>query len=502
MKKYFILTISLFSLSLSCTKDFKDINTDPNNPGVVPTAYLLTNAEKNMMDNLLFESWSGYFSLLTAQYWTQNNYTEQSRYLFSNGLSNFFFDFFYSDGLREADEIIQLNTSNHIGPVSENQIAIARVLKAWMFQEMTDVWGPIPYSEALKGADNRTPAYDAQRDIYLDLVQELKESIVQMDTGAESFGSADVIYGGDVSQWKKFANSLLLRVAIRMADVEPDSAKAAVEIGATGTFSSNDDNAYFRYLSVPPNNNPHNTYRQFRGDADHCLSNVLIDHTLLPLNDPRLSAFADPAISNGAYKGRPVGQSSAVAASESTELYSQPSGALAVLGGASFRPYDVLRPEAQGVFMNYAEVCFALAEARERGWNVPGTAADWYHKGIAASLGEWGITDQSVIDDYLAQSTVNYETATGDWKQKIGVQKWLALFMQGVQGWSEWRRLDFDKLIPPVAGALVDIGDSPSPLRLTYPTNEQTRNGTNYQAALDLLGGADNLKTHLWWDVE
>lgn len=497
-----LLLFVSFLLLMSCTRDFREINTDPNNPGSVPASYLLTNTEKSMMDFRLFGSWSENFALLVSQYWAQSNNTSESRYLFFTGLADFFFDGFYSNGLLEAEEIIQLNTRNPIGPVSDNQIAIARILKVWLFQEMTDVWGPIPYSEALKGADNRTPAYDAQRDIYFDLLKELNESVAQLNPDAGSFGDADVIYGGNVAQWNKFAHALLLRVAMRMADAEPETARAAVEKAASGAFTSNADNAAFRYLPNIPNNNPHNTSRQYWGDAFHGLSNVLIDSTLLPLNDPRLFVFADPAKTSGAYRGRPFGQTSAVAASEISELYSQPSGALAVLGGAPFRPHDVLRPEAPGVLMNYAEVCFILAEAHERGWNVPGSAAEWYREGIRVSMEEWGITDATTVQTYLDQPAVAYETASGGWRQKIGVQKWIALFMQGIQGWTEWRRLDFDKLIPPVAGALADVGDSPSPLRLTYPSNEQTRNGVNYQAALGLLGGPDNLKTRVWWDVK
>ncbi len=152
--------------------------------------------------------------------------------------------------------------------------------------------------------------------------------------------------------------------------------------------------------------------------------------------------------------------------------------------------------------MCYAEVCFIAAEAKERGWNLPGTAAEWYEKGIRASLAEWGVVDVAIQDNYLNQTAVAYATADGDWKQKIGVQKWVALFLQGSQGWCEWRRLDFQKLELPVDGAFLDIGGKPSPARLPYPTNEQTQNGASYQTGVSLLGGPDKLSTRLWWDVK
>lgn len=245
-----------------------------------------------------------------------------------------------------------------------------------------------------------------------------------------------------------------------------------------------------------------NQQRIERGDADYGLPSVLIDNTLLPLNDPRLPVFADERVNGGGYAGRPYGQSSANVASESPDLYSQPSGASAVRGERGFNFMDVLKSDAIGRFMSYAEVCFILAEAVERGWSVPGTAAGWYEKGIRASLEEWAITDAAVQDACLNQPAVAYATAEGDWKQKIGVQKWVALFLNGIQGWSEWRRLDFEKLEPCVDGPIFDVGDKPVPVRLAYPTNEQSQNNTNYQVALNLLSGADKLTTRLWWDVK
>ncbi len=481
--------------------DFGDTNIDPNNPATVAPGFLLTRAQKDIMDNTHDEWIGGRTTFFNAQYWAANNYTDESRYAPRQGAIGGAFSQLYITALNDLNEIIQINSTNTNKGEAANQIAIARILKAYTYQYMTDLWGPIPYFEALKGAANRTPKYDAQKAIYADLLKELKEATAQIVEGEKAFGDADIIYHSDLKAWKKFANSLMLRVAMRMSDVEPALAKAEIEKAASAAFSENSDNAYFTCLSGQPNNCRLNNDRVTRGDADFCISNVLIDNTLNPLKDPRVAAFSDKN-ANGNYKGRPYGQSFGVAAGEAPSIYSQPSGAAAVLAGNGFKIYDVLAPDAKATFMNYAEVCFILAEAKERGWNVAGTAQDWYNKGIIASMNEWGIDDAAAISAYLNQSTVKYSVVPGNWQQKIGVQKWIALYPQGLQGWSEWRRLDFDKLIAPVDGALSDLGNKAAPMRLTYPQEEQTKNSVNYQDAIRQLGNKDDLKTRLWWDIK
>lgn len=502
--RIFILTALLLG-SASCGKDFDDLNVNPNNPSEVSPDFLFTSAASNVGS---FNAGYGhtYFVHLWAQHFCQNNYTDESRFRIRPDAINGNWEWLYAGALFDLVEVRRLlPLANTLDPaeVIQNKMAIATVLSVLQWHDITDIFGPVPYSEALQASGNRTPKYDSQKDIYTDLLKRLKEASDQMDPSFGAFGNADPIYGGDVAKWKAFANSLRLRIAMRMADVETTAARAEVEAAWTAAFASNDDNAYFHFLTSQPNNNPINQQKVDRGDADQGLSSVFIDKTLLPLNDPRLPVFADEKVDGGGYAGRPYGQNSGNAASESPDLYSQPSGAAAVRGERGFRLLDVAKSDAVGRFMSYAEVCFILAEAVERQWTgVPGTAAEWYEKGIRASLEEWGITDAAVQDNYLNQTAVAYATADGDWKQKIGVQKWVALFLNGIQGWCEWRRLDFEKLEPCVDGPQYDVGDKPAPVRLTYPTNEQTQNGANYQGALGLLGGPDKLTTRVWWDVE
>jgi hypothetical protein len=498
MKTAPYLLLTLFFLG-ACGKNFDDLNTDPNNPSTVPAEYLLTNAEKAFAD----QTSNGSLGTpgLWAQYWALNNYTDNSRYAYGTGGWNWHYAEILED-LREIQRLVS-ESPDAASARSQNQLAVAEILEVAAFHNLTDMFGPVPYSEALQGDRNRTPQYDSQQAIYQGLLRDLKAAVARIDEREASFGIGDIIYGGDILRWKRLGHSLILRIAMRMADVDPAAAQAEVEAAAAGAFQSNADNAAFRYRTGQPNNHPLNQFRVERVDADWGMSDILIDKTLLPLNDPRLPAFVDEKVLGGGYKGRPFGQNSGNAAAESPDLYSQPSGAAVIRAGASnFKSTDVLAPDALSKFMSYAEVCFIMAEAKERNWNVPGTAADWYHAGIAASLEEWGVTDQTVVDAYLAQPAVSYATADGDWKQKIGVQKWIALFTQGIQGWCEWRRLDFEKLELPVDGVLFDVGDKVAPVRLIYPVDEQTQNQAGYQQGVQLLGGPDRLSTRVWWDVE
>jgi hypothetical protein len=495
--KYLLATLALLA-ALSCGKNFGDLNTDPNNPSEVPPAFLLTNAQKSFADQNISGS---FYAGLWAQYYAQNNYTDVSRYAYYT----FFWAWYYSEileDLREVQRIVS-NSSEASSATSKNQIAIAKTLEVAVFHDLTDVFGPVPYTEALLADQNRTPQYNNQQAIYQGLLRDLKAAIAQMDESEGSFGSADIIYGGDVVRWKRFAQSLRMRIALRMADADEAMARAEVEAAAAGAFSSNADNAAFKYLIGQPNNNPLHQDRLERGDADWCISNILINKTLLPLADPRLPYFADEKADGGGYRGRPYGQNSGNAAAQDPSLYSQPSGSAVIREGRSnFKATDLLAPDGFSRFMSYAEVCFILAEAKARNWNVPGTAADWYHAGIQASIQEWGVSDPNAIAAYIAQTDVQYNTAPGDWKQKIGVQKWIALYSQGIQGWCEWRRLDFQKLELPVDGAIFDIGTKVAPVRVIYPVEEQTQNLTGYQQGVSLLGGPDRLFTRVWWDVQ
>jgi hypothetical protein len=275
-----------------------------------------------------------------------------------------------------------------------------------------------------------------------------------------------------VGQWFKFANSLKLRMAMVLADVDFNTAQTMVEEAAPNVFSSNDDNAVFRYLSTPPNTNPIWTNLVQSNRNDYVPSNTLVN-AMNAVDDPRREFYftLDP---NDEYSGGIYG------------------------AGNSFSKFShvgdmVLEPDFPAVLMDYAEVEFLLAEAVERGMNVGGTAVQHYNNAVTASITYWGGSEADATT-YLAQPEVNYATAPGPWQRKIGTQEWIALYLRSFDAWVVWRRLDYPQLQPPPSAI------TPIPVRYTYPSNEQNLNEENYVKASADIGG-DEVTTPLFWDV-
>ncbi len=495
-----VLMLAGLIVTVSACEDFEEMNTNPNQPPVVPTSALLTSAQKQLMDHIWDEWHNGRFGMLYAQYWSANEYTDESRYQLRQGVNDNYWVYYYAGrdalldgetnggGIQDLQEIIRLNQERPQDFAAygdtENQIAVAMIMKAWMFQIITDIWGDVPYAEALQGSGDVSPAYTPQAEIYTSLLTELTEASNMITVEEAGFATGDLIYSGDMAKWKKFANSLKLRVAIRMADRDPAMAATAIQEAVTaGVFESNDDNALLRYVETVPNNNPLNEDRKTR--ADFAASEPLID-LLKAYNDPRIDYYAAPN-ANGEYVGLTYGLTQAQAGAIPNSAVSQPSE-------------EVLQPNAPGVYMDYAEVLFTLSEAVARGFITTGTADGYYNQAIAASMEYWAGLGGATIDPAVVQ---NYYTTVApynpaNWKQSIGEQKWLALYMQGIQGWTEWRRLDFTGVLEmPAAGPLVGTG---IPVRVTYPVSEQRLNQESYNEAVQRQG-PDELGTRMWWDV-
>jgi hypothetical protein len=298
--------------------------------------------------------------------------------------------------------------------------------------------------------------------------------------------SADLVYSGNMAQWKKFANSLKLRVAIRIADRAPEVSRQAIqEALAAGVFTAIGDRAQVRFSSSPPYRYP--IFNNYDGGRDDwAVTSTLIDY-MQENADPRIDRFADPSDRDGVVVGFAYGQTNGAAQAQ----YS--------VGDFSRPALNVRRANTPGVLMRYDEVLFIQAEAAQR-WGIGGSAADLYQQAIRASMADWGVTDQDAINDFVAN--VAYDA--GDWRVSLGRQKWVALYNQGTQGWSEWRRLDFGLLRPPAGGSLREFG-LPIAVRLPYPSDEQTLNQANWLTAVtSYLGGPgnDNQGTRLWWDVQ
>lgn len=505
--RLFVAGLFLSLITVNCTKDFDEINLDPNKPVKVPTAYLLSSFQEFAGDNMYDEWWGGRFSYLLAQYWSQLSYTDESRYHMRENTINSWWTYSYAGrdvdmqdgefnggGVLDLVEMIKLNTDEETRDAAAasganvNQIAVARILKAWNMQIITDVWGDVPYLEAFQGAENPLPVYTSQREIYGDLVNELNEAQDQINLTAAGV-EGDLIYGGDMTLWKKFANSLRLRVALRMSKVPAGDLPAGVDPDAIiadaladGVFESNADNAVLVYSGNVPNNHPLNENAKTR--ADFGISEPFV--TLLnSYGDPRVTEFAampaDASVTE--ITGFPYGLTQDDATALDDNFYSRVDGTGPDPTGNFTGLYA---PDAPAVIMDYAEVQFILSE-------VNGYDQAYYEAGIRASCESWGVAEDD-ITAYLA--SVPAASA-----QTVAEQKYIGLYMVSSQGWIEWRRTGYPVLGLP-GGGIMEAGLNEIPRRMYYPFDEQTNNEANWAAACQAQGwgDADHLDDRVWWD--
>jgi len=473
MKKI-LCFLTLIVILGSCKKNLTDLNVNPKAAQIVPGETLFSNAEKNFADILTTPNVnSGVFELY-VQYWAETTYPQESNYeLGERNIPQNWWTALYRDVIKDLDQSKKLIASALAtnSKVQQNKLAIAEILEVHAWSVLVNTFGDIPYTEALD-FNNTTPKYDNQKDVFYALTDSLDAAINKLDASAGSFGSADIIYGGVVSKWIKYGNSLKLRLGLLLADVDPAKAKKMVEAAAPNVFTSNADNALFKYLLTPPNVNPIWSNLVQSGRNDFVAANTIID-SMNVRNDPRRSSYFTTGPNGTSFVGGAYGQGNTF------ENFSQPS---AKIEAADF----------PAILMDYAEVEFNLAEAVERGFNVGGTAQEHYNNAVTASIIFWGGSAADAAA-YLAQPNVNYATAAADWKQKIGVQAWIALYTRGFDAWTEWRKLDYPKLqAPPSARSAL-------PLRFTYPQGEQNLNQANYEAASVSIGG-DKVTTKLFWD--
>jgi hypothetical protein len=477
MKKLFIyssFTVVMLFLLVSCTKDLTSLNSNEKKPASVDPAALFAYAEKRMADAVTSTSVNLNVFRLYAQQWAQTTYIDESQYdLTTRAIPGTFWTLIYTDVLKNlalAKESVTADTELDAAGKA-NRLAQIDIIAIYAYSVLVNIYGSIPYSEALD-IDNLFPKYEDGQTIYTDLLKRLDVSLAALSVSGDSFGSSDLIYKGDITLWKKFGNSLKLRFGVLLADFAPATAKTVVEQAAPNVFTAAADNALFPYSTVTPNTNPLWESLVQSGRKDFVGASTIID-VLNDLSDPRRQFYFSTV--DGDFIGGDYGESNEYAS------FSHP-GAL------------LERKDLKGVFIDYTEVEFLLAEAVERGFSVTGTAATHYTNAITSSIVYWGGTAEDAAE-YVAQPEVAYATAVGDYKEKIGVQKWLALYNRGLEAWTEWRRLDYPHLEAP-ADAISDI-----PLRFTYPVDEQNLNTEQYNKAVTAMGGTDLVSVHIFWDI-
>jgi len=358
------------------------------------------------------------------------------------------------------------------------------------------MYGDIPYFQAGKGALEGIdfPAYDAQEVIYADMLKELEEGIAQISSGG--FGGADLIYGGDVAQWKKFGNSLMLRLGMRLSEADPGGSQAWVAKAiAGGVMDSNADDAFIQHTNGPEGINKNGigeVLDKSNGFGDDCprLSATIVS---LLEGDPRLQIFGIPSANTGEYAGMPNGL-------DETTIQENPTGT-SVDDFSRINPAIVL-VESPMMFMTYGETELLLAEAAMRGWHS-GDAATHYANGVRAAMKMWEHYDASLtvedamIDAYLADNP--FDEATG--MQQIGEQYWLATFLNEYEAYSNYRRTGFPMLTPVNYAGNVTNGQIP--VRLAGNPGEGSLNPSFSEAATRQGLGSDfssHMIVPVWWD--
>ena len=473
INKIFIAGVMM--VAVSCKKDLAEINKNPNATENPQPDYLLTAAQKISSDLYWGADNNFNSTLLIIQHWAKIQYTEPDRYIFSNSSFTSLWNTAYAQSITNLNTIIQLPDEK----ANVNYKNVALIVRSWVFSLLTDAYGDIPYKQAGDIKNNLTPVYDSQKDVYFGLLDDLKKASGALTTTGNAI-SGDVIYSGKIDRWKKFANALRFRIALRIADREPEKAKqtiAEVLADAGGVIGSNAETAQFVY-STSPQQNPISAWFDTRDEFR--IAKTILDK-LTAVNDPRIPIFANKPTdaSVTTYVGVPSGLTTSDANNLGFAKTSRP--------GSYF-----FAPQSPAVIISYAEVLFDRAEAAARGFTNEDANA-LYNAAITASLNQYGITDGTIITNYLAQASVKYDAA--NFKKSIGEQKWIALYGQGLEAFAEWRRLDYPQLTPAIAGVL----DKKIPVRFIYPGSEQALNGDNYKSAV-ANQGTDNLLTKLWFD--
>ncbi|WP_406843292.1 SusD/RagB family nutrient-binding outer membrane lipoprotein [Flavobacterium soyae] len=469
-----IAYITLFALTLtSCSDTLDDINENPNATETPLAPYLLTGTLKQSAD-LYWGSENNFnSSLLFVQHWAKIQYTEPDRYDVSNTSFTSLWNTGYATLITDLNTILNFPADQ----ANSNYKGIALTLRSWTFLLLTDAYGSIPYKEA---GQKVTPAYNTQKEVYTGLLEDLKQAQSLLNT-ANGTVTGDLAYKGDISKWKKLVNSLRLRIALRISDREPVLAKqTAIDAtsDAAGVLSSNSDTFKFTYTSSPQQN-PASAWFETRDD--YRISKTLVDK-LNELADPRLPVYAQlPSDATvGKYVGGTNGLSNSDANSQGFAKTSKP--------GTYF-----LTSSSPAVIASYSETLFNLAEAVARGY-ISGNAEQLYNDAITASFNQFGITNAATIAAYLNQAVVKYDAS--NYAKSIGTQKWIAFYGQGLDAFTEWRRLDY----PVLTAGPATVLDGKLPSRFFYPGTEQSLNGASYQAAI-AVQGKDLLTTKLWFDA-
>ena len=476
-KKAILLLCVSFIYSSCETVDFGNTNDNPNGPTAAVTSQLLTQAQKTVAT-----IGTDITGILFTQQLTEGQYPGESRY----ATLTYNYNGYYTGSIQNLNEIIKLNTNDDTKAQAQafgdnnNQIATAKILRTFILQFMTDSWGALPWTEAFQGIDNPQPKFDTQEELYTIMFAEIEDALSLINT-SNAGPSGDLIFSGDMTRWRVFANSLKMTMALRISDANPTLAKSKFEevISSGHYIKSNADNIEFNYTS--DNAGDSEWHDRFKTREDYILSEAMME-SLRTNIDPRLFKYAEPSKTGTAATTTFPGGADA-------KYVGAPDGKVnGNVPDYSFRTGTVIYDDTFPTpIYTSAQMKLSMAEAKLKGWNVgSGTTASLFSDGITDSMTYWGV-DAADIATYLAAHT---SSTIGD----IAYEKWIALYLNGQEAWSEWRRLDAPALTPSEFA-----GDPRIPVRLAYDSSVEDNNQANY-ATIVGIQGADDLHTKLWWD--
>lgn len=514
-----ILLFLIFLLFLfSCTADFEKINSNPNNPVKVDPAFLLTTSQRQTqnlyggnMNGVVFYNYTHYFSGFQGEF---------QRYTYSVSSTNDYWSNTYVSSLQPVNQIIELYQDD---PTYKNRVIIAKIWKVYIFSNTVSIWGSIPTIASLKG----TPSVEFQKeqDVYYSLLDQLKEYSDAIDLAGDKYAAtADKIYGGDLLKWKKFATTLRLRLALRISNADPVKAKSVVQEisqNPTGIISSISETAAMTWgLTSDSWSYLYNrvVYNYTANKATIAVLNESLVYHTLPYGDTRLTIYGQPA-KQGPSIGKYFGQNIAYGGGGGYTSRANPHNLLkqddySYIGGR------FLKPDAEYVFLSYAEACFSKAEAALKGWWKDSNTANYYYEGIDASYShyglsaaqataykntpgiKWGTQSDTIKRSALFQDWMGICSSyikSGDYFRQIVMQHWLAMPNQGVDAWALIRRtrvLEFEPQFATYDGEYKYIPD-----RIPYPGSEYSTNPVEVAKAVTTLGGADGLYTKLWFGL-
>lgn len=482
----------------SCTKDFTQINTNPNTtffalPQQLLAPALVSVEGYNMLRNRNFNN-----ELMQVTVNMTDAEGQVFRYDFRSNWADYLYNGLYTE-LTNFKDIYKLASQEVT--YNKSYMGISLVCQAWIYSILTDTYGDIPYfqSNLAKDSSIYEPRFDRQKDIYLDLFKKLEDANTLLTTGTGIVASSDPVFGGNIAKWRKFGNSLYLRLLLRIsgkAEVSTDviaKIKDMIDVRASSypIMASNDESAILRWTGVGPYTSPYIGVREqdFRSPA---IASFFMDH-LVAWNDPRIDipTYGTNGINRwgiapyqGAYLGVPSGYAPGENPQKKSYFYSSTSTS------------SLQTEPMTGLMMTYPEVKFILAEAAAKGW-ISGSAETYYNDGVQNSILQWLPTKWTTpVTTYLANADMQWlPTLTMDEKmERIHMQKYYALFLTDMQQWFEYRRTGHPTLSK--GAGLRNNGVMPA--RMTYPVYVQSTNPTNYKIAV-AAQGPDVISTQVWW---